>query len=643
MLIVTLIVALTSCSDTTLYSTTTPRRQADRVALRGRVCSEDPVQAQFPLRVILVADRAAGPLFSGFDLAGERFAAIEQFIQAALVNPDASLAVLGYAGRPRKLAPEAGGFTRNPGELLNAVAQLSLAQPCAAADRCRTRREALKTARALIEGDLAESEDGRRALTQYVVVFLDAGPASPRASTRACCEPDDTECLEQEDEPSQACEALLSAGEIEDLRREVLRSGAAGLRLHTVHLAAELSAEANQQVGDTLEAMAFAGGGTYQRFDSPGGLAFGALDLLGLRTTLRAKLLGVANLNAKPSAAGPQVDSDADGLSDKEELELGTRLTSPDSDGDTITDYVETLVGFDPLVAEVPKACERLVPGSDRDLDGLSDCDEELLGTSPTLVDSDGDGLPDRLELIGLTDYLSPDAEQDSDNDGVSNGDEVLRRGDPRSTDTAEHLRSGYRYEIEDQGLVRELFASPLKRLEGVEVGQIAPGTTPGVGTLFWDAEGGTLRWQDALDPEAGPPVSVDRGRVEAQSIFLPSSSWAPIQGEQGRALTLNVEAAMLPPASSLEAVRVVFRERQCVAYTVRNVGLVNTLERDDGTAAGTNDLLLYLAQSPDDRGEAPGPMRQALVPVRFRPPATRSPQGAILSVEDEVFVRPRL
>ncbi len=634
-----LCLSVLSCSDTSLYSTQDPRRQADRVALRGRVCSEDPVQAKFPVRVILVADRAAGPLFAGYDLAGERFDALEQFIQSTLSNPDASIAVIGYDGRPRKLAPEEGSFTRNPGELLNSINQLSLAQNCAAENRCRTRREALKTARALIEGDLAQSPDGRKVLTQYIVVFLDAGPASPMALGRTCCQEDDTECIEQGGDPSPVCEALLSAQEVAALRDEVEESGAAGLRLHTVHLAAEIDADVNEQVGDTLEAMAFAGGGSYQRYDSPGGLAFRALDLLGLRTTLRAKLLGVSNLNAKPGPNGPRVDSDADGLADEEEEALGTLLESPDSDGDGITDYVETLVGFDPTMIDTPRACETLTIGSDQDLDGLTDCDEELLGTSPSLVDSDGDGLPDRIEIVGLTDYLNPDAEQDEDGDGVNNGDELLLHADPKSTDTREHLRSGYRYEIEDEGFVRELFASTPQLVTGVEIVEISQGTTPGVGTLFWDATARTLQWQDVEDTRPGPAVSIE-GAGDAL-LELPSSSWAPIQGDEGKIVRVRVSEVDLPPNGLSEFVRIVFRVRQCLQYTVRNVGLMATRERADGTPAGYNDLLLFLAQTPSDKGVVPGPVRQALVPVIFEPPATRIPDGAILQIEDEIFVRP--
>ena len=46
-------------------------------------------------------------------------------------------------------------------------------------------------------------------------------------------------------------------------------------------------------------------------------------------------------------------------------------------------------------------------PASDADGDGLSDCDEEELGTDPLLEDSDGDGFSDSAELECVSDPLN--------------------------------------------------------------------------------------------------------------------------------------------------------------------------------------------------------------------------------------------
>lgn len=65
----------------------------------------------------------------------------------------------------------------------------------------------------------------------------------------------------------------------------------------------------------------------------------------------------------------------------------------------------------------------------DSDEDGLSDEEEEQLGTNSGVVDSDNDGLFDREEVkVYKTDPLKPD----TDGDGYSDGDEVKAGYDPK-------------------------------------------------------------------------------------------------------------------------------------------------------------------------------------------------------------------
>ncbi|MEM1347750.1 MAG: hypothetical protein AAGI01_04275 [Myxococcota bacterium] len=639
--------AFTSCTDTGLYSPLLPRKEADRVALTGRVCSEDPVQARFPVRVIMMVDQAGGDLYSDYDAAGLRLPVLRDFVSAALTDPQTQMAIVGYGGRPRKLAPLEGDFTRNPGELLAAVNQLSIPSPCVDETLCRDQREALRTVSTLIEGDLAKVPAGLRVLTQYVVVMVAAGPAQPLASNAQCCAPTDQACIDAaQDTRSVGCEAQLMTERVEELRDEVAQAGAAGLRFHTIHLAASTDMATNDQVEQVLELATFAGGGIYQRYNVVSGFSIRALELLGLRTVLRAKLLLVANLNARPGPDGPLVDSDADGLADVEEEEFGTSPVNADTDGDGVSDRVEVFGGFDPNMPSTPRTCQNITPGTDRDLDGLTDCDEELLGTEPTLVDTDGDGMPDLLEVIGLTDYINRDAEVDADGDGVSNGDEILLRGDPRSTDTRNHLTFGYRYEIEDEGVQRELFASKPVKVTGVEFFELTAGTTAGLGLLTATQEpgpSGTTRtfvsWQDPEDSEPGPRVRVDAGG----EFELPSSSWAPEQGADGKLARVLVDPTQLAPTQEAESIRVSFRERQCLNYTVRNIRLVPTLAVGDDLPAGTNRLLMYFAQAPEDRLEAPGPYRLRDIRVIFDPPLTREPDDAILEIRDDEFVRPTI
>ena len=73
-------------------------------------------------------------------------------------------------------------------------------------------------------------------------------------------------------------------------------------------------------------------------------------------------------------------DADSDGLSNREEAELGTDPESADSDDDGLDDLAEVDGGTDPLVA-------------DSDGDGLNDGEEvNDYGSDPNVVDTDGDG-----------------------------------------------------------------------------------------------------------------------------------------------------------------------------------------------------------------------------------------------------------
>ena len=90
------------------------------------------------------------------------------------------------------------------------------------------------------------------------------------------------------------------------------------------------------------------------------------------------------------------LDSDRDGLTDKEEREIGTDPFNPDSDGDGLTDGEE--------------------------VHGVLQ-NGKLIKTNPLNPDTDGDGLTDGAEIkVYHTDPTNPD----TDGGGVSDGHEVL-------------------------------------------------------------------------------------------------------------------------------------------------------------------------------------------------------------------------
>lgn len=100
------------------------------------------------------------------------------------------------------------------------------------------------------------------------------------------------------------------------------------------------------------------------------------------------------------------LDADNDGLNDDIEEEIGTDPNNPDTDGDGILDGAEVADGTDPL-----DDCDSIggtpLPDSDCDSDGLTNNEENDLGTDPNNADTDGDGLTDGEEVLVVDDPLT--------------------------------------------------------------------------------------------------------------------------------------------------------------------------------------------------------------------------------------------
>lgn len=118
----------------------------------------------------------------------------------------------------------------------------------------------------------------------------------------------------------------------------------------------------------------------------------------------------------------PMHDSDADGLTNAEECALGTDPFRQDSDGDNIPDGAEM---------NYPRACVAMDPMRQRRplvncmTDAMCMTGERCMGISPTLNDSDADGVPDGQEDTnrdGVIDREHGETDPrlaDSDGDGV--------------------------------------------------------------------------------------------------------------------------------------------------------------------------------------------------------------------------------
>jgi gliding motility-associated-like protein len=138
---------------------------------------------------------------------------------------------------------------------------------------------------------------------------------------------------------------------------------------------------------------------------------------------------GVNDVNDEfPYDPNESSDNDKDGIGDNADL---------DDDNDGYPDTIETQEGSDPLnPASVPE---------DADKDGLSDAEEIILGTDPTNYDTDGDGVNDKVDAFpldpehnsdqdgdGIPDLLDPD----DDNDGVPDRTDIFPYDPTESEDT---------------------------------------------------------------------------------------------------------------------------------------------------------------------------------------------------------------
>ena len=158
-----------------------------------------------------------------------------------------------------------------------------------------------------------------------------------------------------------------------------------------------------------------------------------------------------------PSDEWNATDCDEDGLSNKEEKELGTDPKNRDTDGDGVLDGTEVLDGTDPLdLCDFILSHQTLNPSeewnvADCDEDGLTNKEEKELGTDPKNPDTDGDGVLDGRELtdntnpLDLCDFtlssqsVEPTSDwnnADCDYDGAKNGIEIEYGSNPLDKDT---------------------------------------------------------------------------------------------------------------------------------------------------------------------------------------------------------------
>ncbi|CAN5496881.1 hypothetical protein BH23VER1_BH23VER1_04680 [soil metagenome] len=206
------------------------------------------------------------------------------------------------------------------------------------------------------------------------------------------------------------------------------------------------------------------------------------------------------------AATTGDLDSDSDNLPDAFEIaffgEISTQTGADDSDLDGLTNSQELVLGTFPNAA-------------DSDGDGLLDGHEDgggtyvsatMTGTSPILADTDGDGLPDDVEtatgiFVSANDTGTDPNQFDTDGDGQGDGFEIANNTDPNDGGdfTAPILGGGF-WEVttvRDQGNDTDTYQEAILNLN--------PNITGGTGAIQGDIR--NVSFEPVINFTTGSPA----------------------------------------------------------------------------------------------------------------------------------------
>jgi hypothetical protein len=470
-----------ACTDTYLFN---PRRDEqlprDRtITLEGEFCTPAPNEVTRPIKILIAMDASQSMRVTDPD--GTRAVAVVALLDALPQEKEVSFAVMLFAGNTTAWLTKSG------------LTEFERVIDYSADDKTRLRQRILNFATTgndanrdatdfvkplsdmftLISDDLARSHAMSTDETRprYSVIFLSDGQPT----------------INQDDE-------LLCGDAVRRIRQ--LKDQADDVRLNTVHvflpnqpidssncdLDGGFNAPASgsscripslppgscplliiNQNADRLSRMAELGGGDFRDFRNNEPINFLNFQFGQVRRTFIFDKLVVSNFSAPAGSPLDKADTDSDGLLDADELALGTNPWVADTDGDGFSDGVEVFaisrgIPLTPNQVALPdgggldRGCPPEARGIDSDCDGLTDCDEQIVGTNGKRVDSDDDGVSDAVEFKLGTQPSSKDLDQDPDTDRLVNRDELTMHTDPLTVDSNDLSVIGYRTELVRDG-----------------------------------------------------------------------------------------------------------------------------------------------------------------------------------------------
>ena len=625
--------ASVSCTNAQLYARNYQPDVSSLTGVKGDLCTDDPASLAFPLKIVVVVD---GGLSGLLDNRGAALNALVNQYNGSNVSFD--FVLMGQTAQSLTM-----GFTTDPSLIQNAVQSIG-----ANVSPLRDYEAAILLATTDIESDALGTSPGLRSRTHYAIDFVTQGPPTPSLPTLWCganqLMPGSQTCTTQFANnfcpnlvpPPADCELTLYTTLVTELTTFLQANGALDFIGHFYEIGQDPRAK------ELLSGMSLACKGAFA------GAPQGQLNLLDTAlidpsSLFQLRELVVWNENYVLRNGVPSPDSDADGLADDEEAELGTNPTKADTDGDGVGDKIEHALAypgseFNPLVPGKFKECSNIKkPFPDSDADGLDDCEEAVEGTNPYLQDTDRDGLPDVVEVLRGVFPLADDRLYDTDADGMHNGLELQQATDPNVNDSAAAVANAYSNSVvadvaTGNGVTVVLNPNPAYPFPGVSIDSVA-GTTAGTITL-------------AVNP--GPPLTLAWGDVGGgqvgKRVDVSASGTFTLLSASDLEMIVRVNASVLAraePAATTVPIVLTTSFRRCYQVSVQNIRLLSTLANADKgdagagarTGGGWNIVHVYLGEALNGLPGAPTVYRVDTIPFQFIPPDQKTPSSAYVTL----------
>ncbi|MFH1263867.1 MAG: hypothetical protein V1495_10565 [Pseudomonadota bacterium] len=445
-----------ACSNAQLKELKNDRMiQDNKVEFTGSFCTTSPTELDFPVKILFVVDNSDSlnqtdpdyysdgvtkkPVdFVCVDCTNQRQRAVRDIWERYQNSENYYLSLIQFPANASTNDPAhpTNGFVQGSGDSYFRLMQNPVG--------LTPMKNALEEAKRQILQDLLKVEPAKRVRLRYVVILFSDGFPQQRDTNLGIAVDELPGDIKQVARDIKELQRLYHLGDV---------------TVNTSFMTGDPSMT-NTRIQDAQQLMldlAQIGDGVFAQFDgTPGSqVTFRSFDFASFVRSFLLKSLVVRNKNVVAKADGTiSLDSDGDGLTDDQEVELGIDPRNPDTDGDLVNDFVELTIGADPLVRG-DSVCEVDKQG-DADGDGLLDCEEILLGTKEYSFDSDLDGLADGMEFSAGTSPNVDDSLIDTDMDGVNNRDEVIQHTLPMTTDPANRPTTAYEYDIKDAGLTND-------------------------------------------------------------------------------------------------------------------------------------------------------------------------------------------